>query len=215
MPAREERHLDCAASQGLEDVAGIHNDELEHMATCGAAKPKSPEMKRVSHLPRDSDDDRDADAHAQTDTAAGVRYARREQDERGMVARPGRPRRRRPDADFGRGTAGQDDPCRPDAKPGGGAACCGASEEEARGAVKTQDEPGRRGVDDECLRAAVGDTEDSASGTDDRHVRGRRRQRKRRPTRSRARGGGREHREYDRRGADDHRPITVNVSVAV
>ena len=106
-----------------------------------------------------------------------------------------------------------------DAVPGASASRFPASgragEQDPRPAARPQGESGGSDVDDDRVRAGIRDADRPTRSADERHVRRRRGERDGGPGRARARDRRCGCRAENRSRARDHRPTTVNVTVAV
>ena len=70
-PVDGERHLDTTAPEPLDDVAGVGDHELEQLPVRDATNVKRPDHERVSDPAGNTNEDGNADAHADGDRRAG------------------------------------------------------------------------------------------------------------------------------------------------
>jgi hypothetical protein len=181
-----------ARVHALDRVALVHDDELEHVhATPGSERS---ELEAMHDATRHPDEDGDADTHPNGD-AANARRVRREQHERGVIAGKRAGRRGRGDRDHGRPARWECEPLRSKPEPAGGRSACTC---DLCFAAPVERKARRSRVHDDCSIAPIRDRDRAIGRPAQPHANGRYGQRRRS-----ADGGG------------DHRPITVNVNVAV
>ena len=69
--AADERHLDTAAREPFDDIAGVRDDELEHLPVRDTTNTERTHRERVSDPAGNTNDDGNADAHADGDRRTG------------------------------------------------------------------------------------------------------------------------------------------------
>ena len=131
-----------------------------------------------------------------------------------MIARSRSPRRLRHERQVGRRAGPERDPTRANREPRGCAPGGIADQEDPGPTTWAEREAGRYDVDDNRLGAGVCNADELPRRADEGRAHRRRGQRDDRPGRARARGRGHEHEGGRSSEAGDHRPMTVNVTVA-
>jgi hypothetical protein len=218
-PGAETRDDDARALQRFRDISAVRNDEVERSSPSSGRDAQSAQLE-PSHDPAGSAHDHD-DAQPQAHRHTRVpQRARAQEDEGVVVAGLDAPWELRRDEERDAGVRRQREVPRSQRKPANGRARAAAADDPGT-ASHTESEAGAVHVDDDTLRARVRHSDGRTRGAREQHSSRHRAERDRRPSRARSRGCGDERElecgdaDPDERARADHRPITVNVTVAV
>lgn len=199
---------------GLDHVAEIRDRDVEAAGSSAAAHAQTSNGDPTNEPARHANADAHAETHADAYPADPAR-PRREQDKRMMVAGPRMRRNAGPDLDHGSRTGGDRQLGWPEGQPRLRTPCPGSHD--GRPSPQVEGEAPATDAHERTRRTEVRQRDRRPAGAAERDPRGRGRERRKRslparPTRCAC--------DNERQGGDrcarreDHRPITVNVTVA-